>query len=64
MSSEPESFGSLGDFHPTPKMDDLKPISHEKFSESIKGRGFKGRNNYTLKNLKAMFGFKPLKINR
>ena len=26
----------------------------------IKGKGFKGRNNYKLKDLKAMFGFKPM----
>ena len=41
MSSEPESFESLGDFYPTPKMDDLKPISHKEFNEFIKGKGFK-----------------------
>ena len=26
----------------------------------MKGKGFKGRNNYKLKDLKAMFGFKPM----
>ena len=40
------------------KMDDLKPITQKKFNEFIKGKGFKGRNNYKLKELKAMFGFK------
>ena len=30
----------------------------------IKGRGFKGRNNYVSKDLKAMFGLKPLKADR
>ena len=41
-------------------MDSLKPITHEEFNEFIKGKGFKGRNNYKLKELKAMFGFKPM----
>ena len=26
----------------------------------MKGKGFKGRNNYKLRDLKAMFGFKPM----
>ena len=39
---------------------ELKPISHKKFNEFIKGKGFKGRNNQVLKDLKAKFGFKPL----
>ena len=42
---------------------DLMPIRHKEFNEFIKGRGFKERNNYKLKDLKAMFGFKPM-INR
>ena len=58
MSSE--SFESLGDFHPTPKMDDLKPISHKEFNEFMKGKLFKGRKDYALRDLKAKFGFKPL----
>ena len=37
---------------------DLTPIRHKEFSEFIKGKGFKGRNNYKLRDLKAMFGFK------
>ena len=41
------------------KMDKLKPISDKKFNEFIKGRGFRGRNNYALKDLKSKFGFKP-----
>ena len=41
-------------------MGDLKPISHKQFNEFIKGKGFKGRNNYKLKELQAIFGFKPL----
>ena len=53
-------FESLGDLHLTPKMDDLKPISHKKFNEFIKGSGFKGRKDYVSRNLKAKFGFKPL----
>ena len=36
---------------------DLHPIRHKEFNEFIKG---KGRNNYKLKDLKAMFGFKPM----
>ena len=39
---------------------DLMPIRHKEFNEFIKGKGFKGRNNYKLKDLKAMFGFKPM----
>ena len=39
---------------------ELIPISHKDFNEFIKGKGFTGRNNYKLKELKAMFGFKPL----
>ena len=38
----------------------LRPISHKDFNEFIKGKGFVGRNNYKLKELKAMFGFKPM----
>ena len=41
---------------------ELKPITHKEFNEFIKGKGFKGRNNYKLKDLKAMFGFKPMII--
>ena len=26
----------------------------------MKGKGFKGQNNYKLRDLKAMFGFKPM----
>ena len=43
-----------------PENNDLIPISHKDFNEFIKGKGFVGRNNYKLKELKAMFGFKPL----
>ena len=41
-------------------MGDFKPISHKQFNEFIKGKGFKGRNDYKLKELKAKFGFKPM----
>ena len=41
-------------------MGDLKPVSHKQFNEFIKGKGFKGRNNYKLKELKAKFGFRPM----
>ena len=39
---------------------DLTPIRQKEFNEFIKGKGFKGRNNYKLRDLKAMFGFKPM----
>ena len=39
---------------------DLTPIRHKEFNEFIKGKGFKGRNNYKLADLKAMLGFKPM----
>ena len=35
-------------------------IIHKEFKEFIKGKGFKGRNNYKLRDLKAMLGFKPM----
>ena len=41
-------------------MVDLKLISHNQFNEFIKGKGFKGRNNYKLKEFKAIFGFKSM----
>ena len=39
---------------------DLTPIRHKESNEFIKRKGFKGRNNYKLRDLKAMFGFKPM----
>ena len=39
---------------------DLTPIRHKGFNEFIKGKCFKGRNNYKLRDLKTMFGFKPM----
>ena len=41
---------------------DLMPIKHKEFNEFIKGKGFKERNNYKLKDLKTMFGFKPISL--
>ena len=38
----------------------LCPITHKEFNEFIKRKGFTGRNNYKLKDLKTMFGFKPM----
>ena len=38
----------------------LTPIRHKEFNEFIKGKDFKGRNNYKLRDLKAMFGFKSM----
>ena len=39
---------------------DLMPIRHKEFSEFIEGKGFQGRNNYKLRDLKTMLGFKPM----
>ena len=39
---------------------DLTPIRHKEFNEFIKGKDLKGRNNYKLRDLKAMFAFKPM----
>ena len=44
----------------TPSAPGLHPIRYKEFNEFIKGKGFKGRNNYKLADLKAMFGFKPM----
>ena len=38
----------------------LTSTTHKEFNEFMKGKGFKGRNNYKLRVLKAMFGFKPM----
>ena len=38
----------------------LCPITHKEFNEFIKGKGFKGSNNSKSRDLKAMFGFKPM----
>ena len=38
----------------------LHSITHKEFNEFIKGKGFTGRNNYKLKDLKAIFRFKPM----
>ena len=46
-------------FHEPPS-GGLTPIRHKELNEFIKGKGFKGRNNYKLRDLKAMFGFKPM----
>ena len=39
---------------------ELCTIRHKEFNKFIKGKGFKGRNNYKLRDLKAMLGFKPM----
>ena len=39
---------------------ELVPITHKEFNELIKGKGFTERSNYKLKDLKAMFRFKPM----
>ena len=38
----------------------LHPITHKELNEFIRGRGFTGRNNYKLKDLKAMFEVKSM----
>ena len=38
----------------------LTPIRYRESNEFIKGKGFKGRNNYKLADLKAKFRFKPM----
>ena len=43
-----------------PEAPGLRPITHKEFNEFMKEKGFTGRNNYKLKDLKAMFGFKPM----
>ena len=43
---------------------ELTPITHKEFNEFIKGKGFKGRNNYKLRELKAMFRFRPIIIGK
>ena len=50
-----------GDLTPKgPAAPGLRLIRHKEFNEFIKGKGFKGRNNYKLRDSKAMFGFKPM----
>ena len=44
----------------TPEEPGLHPTTHKELNEFIKGKGFTGRNNYKLNDLKAMFGFKPM----
>ena len=39
---------------------ELIPTSRKDFNEFIKDKGFTGRSHYTLKELNAIFGFKPL----
>ena len=39
---------------------DLTQIKHTEFLEFIKEKGFKGNYTYKLRDLNAMFGFKPM----
>ena len=39
---------------------DLITITQKDFEKLIKGKRVKGRNNYKTRDLKAMFGFKPM----
>ena len=59
MESKPESEVHIAD-NIVDNDKELTPISHKDFNEFINGRGFVGRNNYKLRDLKAMFEFKPL----
>ena len=66
LSSESPQFSHSHVLHTYNKMDkvfcevDLTPIRHKGFNEFMKGKGFKGRNDHKLRDLKAMFGFKPV----
>ena len=60
MENKSEKDKELGEAGALAGPKPLIPISHKDFNEFIKGKGFVGRNNYKLKELKAMFGFKPL----
>ena len=57
-----DKFEDISEIEFESKVNDkeLIPISHKEFNEFIKGKGVIGRNNYKLKDLKAMFGFKPM----
>ena len=44
----------------SPKIDELKPMSHKQFNDLIKDSRFRVRNDYVLKDLKVKFSFKPL----
>ena len=49
------------DFMPKgPMAPGFRSITRNEFNEFIKGKGFTGRNNDKLKDLKVMFGFKPM----
>ena len=43
---------------------ELVPINHKEFNKFIKAKSFSGRNKYKLKELKAIFGFKPIDTGR
>ena len=57
-----DKFEDISEIEFESKVNDkeLIPISHKEFNEFIKGKGVILRNNYKLKDLKAMFGFKPM----
>ena len=57
-----DKFEDISEIEFESKVNDkeLIPISHKEFNEFIKGKGVIGRNNYKLKDLKAMFGFRPM----
>ena len=48
----------------TPEGSGLRPITQKEFNKFIKGKGVKGRNDYKLKELKAMFGFRPITMGK
>ena len=50
----------MNEFENKVETNELTPITQKEFNEFIKGKGVKGRNEYKLKDLKAMFGFKPI----
>ena len=54
----------MNEFENKVETNELTPITHKEFNEFIKGKGVKERNDYKLKDLKAMFGFRPITIGK
>ena len=52
----------MNEFENKVETNELTPVTHKEFNEFIKGKGVKGRNDYKLKELKAMFGFRPINM--
>ena len=54
----------MNEFENKVETNKLTPITHKEFNEFIKGKDVKGRNDYKLKDLKAMFGFRPITMGK